>query len=47
MAKRTTIMLEDDIIKKIRIIQANMIKHSVESVSFSSVVNQILQKALK
>ena len=40
-------MLEDDIIKKLRIIQANMIKNSVESVSFSGVVNQILRRALK
>ena len=40
-------MLDDDIAKKIRAIQAKQIKNSITSVSFSNVINQQLQKAFK
>ncbi len=40
---RITIMLDTDLKKKIRNMQADQIKNSVGSVSFSHVVNQILR----
>ena len=47
MAKRVTVMLDDDLVKKLRHKQANVIKDSVKSVSFSKVINQQIQRALK
>jgi len=47
MAKRVTIMIDDEIAKRIRIIQAKQIKEFTKSVSFSKVINQQLEKALK
>jgi len=47
MAKRITIMLEDDLIKKLHEIQAKQIKQSTKSVSFSRVLNEVLRKSLK
>ena len=47
MSKRVTIVLDDDLIKKLRIIQAKNIVKSKKSVSFSSVVNNELRKAIK
>ena len=47
MAKRITLLLEDDIDKKLRTKQAEMIRKSSSSVSFSMVVNEVLRKNLK
>ena len=47
MPKRITIMLEDDLISKLRKIQAEQIKKSEGSVSFSHVINETLRKELK
>ena len=47
MSKRVTIVLDDDLVKKLRIIQAKNIVKSKKSVSFSSVVNNELRKAIK
>ncbi|MGY5149892.1 MAG: hypothetical protein ACW9W3_07495 [Candidatus Nitrosopumilus sp. bin_68KS] len=47
MGKRLTIVLDDDIVKKLRIIQAKQISKSASAVSFSSVVNTELKKTLK
>jgi len=47
MAKRITIMLEDDMVKKLHEIQAKQIKASTKSVSFSHVLNEVLRKRLK
>jgi len=47
MSKRITIVLEDEVITKLRILQAKKITKSKESVSFSSVVNDTLSKTLK
>lgn len=47
MGKRVTVVLEDDILKKLRIIQAKQIKDSSASVSFSEVINETLKKSLK
>jgi hypothetical protein len=46
-SKRVTIVIDDDLVKKLRIIQAKNIIKSKESVSFSSVVNDELRKDLK
>ena len=47
MSKRITIMIDEDVIKKLRVIQAKRIKESTKSVSFSQVINESLQKSLK
>jgi len=47
MALRITIMLDDDIAKKLRLKQAKLLKTSTKSVSFSAVLNQTLREALK
>jgi hypothetical protein len=47
MGKRVTVVLDDDLVKKIREKQAKLIKESVKSVSFSHVVNVTLRKGIK
>jgi len=47
MSERLTIMLNSDIAKKLRILQAKKIKESSSTVSFSRIVNEILEKGLK
>lgn len=44
MLKRVTFMLEDDVEKKLRLMQAKMILDATRSVSFSQVINEILKK---
>ena len=46
-SKRVTIVLDDNIVKKLRTIQAKNLTKSNESVSFSSVINDELRKSLK
>jgi len=47
MGKRITVVLDDDLIKKLREKQAKQIKESSKSVSFSSVVNTTIRKSIK
>lgn len=47
MSKRITIILDDDLIKKLHEKQAKMIKESVKSVSFSRVINQTIRRSIK
>ena len=47
MAKRITIMLDDDLVKKLHDIQAKIIKESQQSVSFSHILNEVARKGLK
>ena len=47
MAERKTIMIDDEIIKKIRIRQAKKIKETASTVSFSSIINEILRDCMK
>jgi hypothetical protein len=47
MSKRITIMLDDDLDKKLRIVQSKMITKSNESVSFSRIINEELRNGLK
>ncbi len=45
-SKRITIVLDDEVIKKLRVIQSKKLSKSLKSVSFSSVVNDQLRKAI-
>jgi len=45
MSRRITVMLDDDVLKKLRVKQAMMIKKSVQTVSFSKVITDTLQQA--
>ncbi len=47
MAKRITVVLDDQLVKKLRNIQSMKIRKSKKSVSFSSVINEELGKSLK
>jgi predicted transcriptional regulator len=47
MSKRVTIMIDDDLDKKMRMLQAKMIQSTTSSVSFSNVLNQVLRESLK
>ena len=47
MAKRITIMLDDDLLKKLHEIQAKQIKESKKSVSVARVLNEVARKGLK
>ena len=47
MSKRITIVLDDDLVKKLHEIQAKLIKETTKSVSFSSVLNNTIRKNLK
>lgn len=46
MSQRVTIMIDDDIDKKLHLIQAKQIAKTHSSVSFSNVVNKTLRKQL-
>ena len=47
MSKRVTIMIDDEVDKKIRSIQGNEIKNTSRSVSYSGTINKILKNNLK
>jgi len=47
MTRRTTIMIDDDLDKKIRLLQAKMIQKENKSISYSFVVNLLLKNSLK
>ena len=47
MLRRITIMLDDDLQKKLRERQAKLIKQGNKSVSFSQVINEMLGEAVK
>jgi len=47
MVKRVTIMLDDELVKKLHDIQARQIKESNDSISFSQVINEALKDHLK
>jgi len=47
MSKRITIMIYDDLDKKLRLLQAKEITKSVKNVSFSMILNNVLRKSLK
>jgi len=47
MARRVTVVLDDELVKKLRNVQSKKIAKSKKSVSFSSVINEELRKSLK
>ena len=47
MTRRATIMIDDDLDKKIRLLQAKMIQKENKSISYSFVVNLFLKNSLK
>ena len=47
MSKRVTIVIDDDLDKKLRLRQAKIIQQTSSSVSYSRVVNDALRKVLK
>ena len=47
MANRVTIMLDDDLVKKLRQKQAKLIQEHTTSVSFSKVITDTLRKSIK
>ena len=47
MTKRVTIMIDDDLDKKIRMRQAKLIMQEQTSYSYSKVLNEVLRKSLK
>ncbi len=47
MTKRITIMLDEDLFKKLRILQSKKIVQTEKSVSFSKIINYTLRKGLK
>ncbi len=47
MAKRITIMIDDDLDKKLHIIQAQAIQKTNSAVSFSKVLNEVIRNNIK
>ena len=47
MVKRITIMIDDDLDKKLHLIQAKEITKTSSSISYSQVINDMLRKQLK
>lgn len=46
-AKRITLLLDNDLVKKLHEIQAELIKESSNGVSFSRILNYILRESLE
>jgi hypothetical protein len=47
MAKRITVLIDDDLDKKLRILQAKKIQATNSSISYSKVINEILEAGFK
>ncbi len=47
MSERITVMFDKELVKKLRIKQAELLKKTSKSVSFSFVVNDAVKKGLK
>ena len=47
MSKRVTIMIDDDLDKKLRLCQAKLISQEQTSYSYSKVLNETIRKVLK
>jgi len=47
LSKRITIVFDDDVMTKLRIVQAKKINQSQSFVSFSSIVTDLLKKSTK
>ena len=47
MGKRITVVIDEDLVKKLHEMQARQIRESGKSVSFSRVLNELVRKNLK
>jgi len=47
MSKRITIMIDDDLDKKLRLRQAKMIQKEQSSYSYSRALNEVIRNSLK
>ena len=47
MGKRVTIMIDDDLDKKLRLIQANTIQKTHANFSYSRLINETIRKKIK
>ena len=47
MAKRITVMIDDELDKKLRQLQAKLIQQEQSSYSYSKVINETIRKGLK
>lgn len=47
MGRRITIVLDEELEKKLRLIQSKFVKNSIKSISFSHVLNMVLEEGLK
>ena len=47
MSKRVTIMIDDDLDKKLRMRQAKLIQQEQSSYSYSRVLNEVIRKAIQ
>ena len=47
MGQRITIVLDDELMVKLRNLQAKKLRNSQESVSFSRILNEVLETGLK
>ena len=47
MSKRVTIMVDDDLDRKLRLLQAKRISQKQTSYSYSKTINEIIRKSLK
>lgn len=47
MIRRHTIVIDEEVEKKLRHLQADLIRKTGKSVSFSAVINDTLKKSLK
>ncbi len=47
MGKRVTVVLHDDLMKKLRERQSKLIKKTTSSVSFSKVLDDVIRECLK
>ena len=46
MSKRITILLDDDLEKKLRVVQAKLIQKTKSAVSFSKILNETVRDGL-
>lgn len=47
MSKRVTVVINDELDRKLRLLQAKMIKETQGSYSFSKALNRVLSKGFK
>ncbi len=47
MSSRITVVIDDDLVKKLRLKQSKKLKRTNKSVSFSAVINETLRIGLK